>query len=289
MSLEQAAIASNRFGLGARPGDLRAIAGDPRGWLLAQLEPEPAPPAPLAALPATAQASAEFTTWLGTIGLFKNGAPSGLYRDADNKPGAMTGQKLGVEQSYIQYFGPAYATGVEARFQVATSSERPFFERLSQFWANHFTISAAKPEIIALAPLFERDVVRPHVCGRFEDMLLASCRHPGMLIYLDNQFSIGPGSPLAHHPEYLPPYLRERMKGLNENLGREILELHTLGVRSGYSQADVTNFANVITGWSWIDPGEPVHGGEFVFIQRLHEPGERTVLGKVYPDTGAWQ
>ena len=270
MSLEQAAIAANRFGLGARPGEIKSIAGDPRGWLLAQLQPEPATPAQLAALPSTAQAAGEFTTWLTSINLFKDGAPTGLYRDpvrAASITGTETGpragsamssgagaQPLGVEQSYIRYFAPGFEEAVEARFTVATTTDRPFFERLSRFWANHFTISAAKPEIIALAPIFERDVVRPNVCGRFEDMLLASCRHPGMLIYLDNYLSIGPDSPLARHPEFLPPYLRERMKGLNENLGREILELHTLGVRSGYTQADVTTLAKIITGWSVYGP-----------------------------------
>lgn len=289
MSLEQAAIAANRFGLGARPGELKAIAGDPRGWLLAQLQPESAPPASLAALPDTAQAAGEFANWLGEIGLFKGGAPADLYRDAD-KPGSMSGRKLGVEQSYVKYFWPGYTAGVEARFAVATASERPFFERLSRFWANHLTISAAKPEIIALAPLFERDVVRPHVCGAFEDMLLASCRHPGMLIYLDNQFSIGPNSPLAHHPEVLPPYLRQRMKGLNENLGREILELHTLGVRSGYSQADVTTLAKIITGWSVYGPRDrPADGRLFHYIDFAHEPGPQTLLGRTYAARGEAQ
>lgn len=312
MSLDAAAIAANRFGLGARPGELAAISGDPRGWLLAQLTPEDAPPAPLSVLPTTAVAAGQFTLWLKSIGLLgPNGAPTGLY-GRDDKPGAaggggmggaspsgasmsgtaMTGaadgaQKLGVEQSYIKYFAPAYEAAVEARHQVATTTERPFFERLTRFWANHFTVSAAKPEIIALAPVFERDVVRPHVCGRFDDMLLASCRHPGMLIYLDNYLSIGPDSPLAHHPEFLPPYLRERMKGLNENLGREILELHTLGVRSGYSQADVTTLAKIITGWSIRRPGTVEADGQvFRYIDFAHEPGSQTLLGVTYEARG---
>ena len=291
MSLDQAAIAANRFGLGARPGDLKTIAGDPRGWLLAQLTPEQAPPAPLAALPATAAASGEFLTWLASLGL-AGGAAAKAYGSAMT-PGAMGtagAQPLGVEQSYIKYFGPGYAAGVEARFAVATTSERPFFERLSRFWANHFTVSAAKPDIIALAPLFERDAVRPHVCGRFEDMLLASCRHPGMLIYLDNYLSIGPNSPLAHHPEYLPAYLRERMKGLNENLGREVLELHTLGVRGGYSQADVTSLARILTGWSVRGPRDLRPDGEvFRYVGFAHELGAQNLLATTYADDGEGQ
>jgi uncharacterized protein (DUF1800 family) len=298
MSLDQAAIAANRFGLGARPGELKAIAGDPRGWLIAQLKPEEALPAPLKTLPTTADAEGAFIKWLTSIGLFGDRAAlARLYQNAD-KPAGMAaaqmagegGRPLGIEQSYVSYFGPGYAAAVEARFATAATSERPFFERLTRFWANHFTVSAAKPEIIALAPVFERDVIRPNVCGRFEDMLLASCRHPGMLIYLDNYLSIGPDSPLAHHPEYLPAYLRERMKGLNENLGREILELHTLGVRSGYSQADVTSLARIITGWSVRRPGEaPADGDMFRYNDFAHEPGPHTLLGKTYAAEGEEQ
>ncbi len=298
MSLELAAIAANRFGLGARPGDLAAIAGDPRGWLLAQLRPETGLPATLRALPSTAQAAGEFTRWLTSIGLTgkagKAGEAVALSRDA-RKPDAMAvttdgGQPLSVEKSYVRYFWPAYAAGVEARFQTGVASERPFFERLSRFWANHFTVSAAKADIIALTPLFERDVVRAHVCGRFEDMLLASCHHPAMLIYLDNYLSIGPRSFLAGHPGFLPPYLRERMKGLNENLGREILELHTLGVRSGYTQADVTTLSKIITGWSVHGPRDMPPGGPvFHFINAAHEPGAQTLLGRIYEAQGEEQ
>lgn len=301
MSLEEAAVATNRFGLGARPGEMKLVAADPRGWLKQQLTPEKSLPAPMAQLPTTVAASGEFVKWLVGLGLAgKQGANVAKLYQNGGRPADMTGggqmgatgaaggaQPLSVEQSYIKYFGPGYADGVEARFLTATTSERPFFERLSRFWANHFTISAAKPEIIALAPIFERDVVRPHVCGRFEDMLLASCRHPGMLQYLDNYLSIGPNSPLAHHPEYLPAYLRERMKGLNENLGRELLELHTLGVRSGYTQTDVTTLAKIITGWSIYGPNQaPASGDMFHYIDFAHEPGPQTLLGKTYPAEG---
>jgi uncharacterized protein (DUF1800 family) len=121
-------------------------------------------------------------------------------------------------------------------------------------------------------------------------MLLASCRHPAMLIYLDNYLSIGPNSFLAGHPEYLPAYLRERMRGLNENLGREILELHTLGVRSGYTQADVTSLAKIITGWSiYGQRDRPANGDTFHFIRPAHEPRSQTLLGKTYDADGEAQ
>jgi uncharacterized protein (DUF1800 family) len=294
MSLETAAIAANRFGLGARPGELKAIAGDPRGWLKAQLTPETAPPPTLAALPSTAEASGAFGKWILTLGITPGADRQELmklYGDA-TKPAAPSGseQKLSVEQSYIKTFGPGYEAAVGARFRQAATTERPFHERLVRFWSNHFTVSAAKPEIIALAPVFERDVVRPRVCGKFEDMLLASCRHPGMLEYLDNHISIGPNSPLAHNPQYLPAFLRERMKGLNENLGREILELHTLGVRSGYSQADVTNLAKIITGWMLLRPGDqPTNNDRFRYVDFAHEPGPQTLLAKTYAQHGEGQ
>ena len=115
--------------------------------------------------------------------------------------------------------------------------------------------------------------------GRFADMLLAVEGHPAMLFYLDNIELLGPNSVAGIN----------RDRGLNENLAREILELHTLGVRTGYSQADVTSFANVLTGWTWIALGEPNRGGEFIFVKRFHEPGEQVVMGQRYPDTGVEQ
>src|SRR5262249_9642499 len=124
---------------------------------------------------------------------------------------------------------------------------------------------------------YEREAIRPHVLGRFSDMLLAAEGHPAMLLYLDNAQSIGPNSIAGIN----------RDKGLNENLAREILELHTLGVRTVYTQDDVTNFAKVLTGWTIRQTvSDPDHGGEFVYIKRAHEPGPQTVIGKAYEDAG---
>jgi uncharacterized protein (DUF1800 family) len=120
---------------------------------------------------------------------------------------------------------------------------------------------------------------------------MASTQHPAMLIYLDNWSSVGPHSFIAGHPQYLPPYLRKRMSGLNENLAREILELHTLGVRSGYTQTDVTSFAKIITGWS-VRParqGPSPDGKLFRFLAVNHEPGPQTLLGVSYPQDGVEQ
>jgi uncharacterized protein (DUF1800 family) len=165
----------------------------------------------------------------------------------------------------------------QARFDEAANAKFGFVERLVWFWSNHFCVSADK--IVAMAGPYEREAIRPHVLGHFADMLQAVEGHPAMLFYLDNVQSMGPDSVAGIN----------RDKGLNENLARETLELHTLGVRTGYTQTDVTNFAKVLTGWTWIQPAEPVHGGEFAFVERMHERSDQTVLGKRYPDTGVGQ
>jgi len=159
-------------------------------------------------------------------------------------------------------------------------------ERLTHFWTNHFAVSIDKNVVLGLAGSLEREAIRPNVLGRFSDMVLAVERHPAMLLYLDNHLSVGPHSKAAR---LLERRQGNRRAGINENLAREILELHTLGVGGGYTQADVTTFAEVITGWSIggeagrFPRGEP---GEFMFRPELHEPGTKVLLGKRYPDTG---
>src|SRR5450432_3362391 len=254
------AIAANRFGLGARPGDLPAIGTDGRDWLRTQLKGAP---------PALSGAQLRPSSEILAQGLR-------LRRELEEakKSGAVQNQDL---EKVGQYLKPIYTTEVIARFQQATVTERPFVERLTQFWANHFAVSIDKQFLAGLAGGFEREAIRPHVLGRFGDMLLAVESHPAMLLYLDNARSIGPNSPAG----------RAGGKGLNENLAREILELHTLGVRTVYSQADVTRFADVITGWSIVPPRADLpHAGEFTFNARMHEPASAQVIDKTYPNTG---
>ena len=164
-----------------------------------------------------------------------------------------------------------------ARIQAMATADQPFRERLVAFWSNHFTVSVRRSEVTGLVGAFEREAIRPHVTGHFEDMLLAAIRHPAMLLYLDNAQSIGPHSQVG---------LRSR-RGLNENLAREILELRTLGVEGGYNQDDVRAFAAILTGWSVLGPRD-VDGGTngFVFRPATHEPGEKTLLGVRYPEGG---
>ena len=168
-----------------------------------------------------------------------------------------------------------------ARLQRATLAECGFVERLVVFWSNHFCISANKGGLARMwAGSFEREAIRPHVLGRFGDMLKAVEQHPAMLFFLDNQQSLGPDSRAGQN----------RKRGLNENLAREIMELHTLGVGGGYTQDDVTSLARIITGWTFAGRqaqlGPP---GNFVFNANSHQPGPQTVMGKVYQDNGIAQ
>ena len=166
--------------------------------------------------------------------------------------------------------GALFKGEADALVAHALATAAPFRERLAWFWANHFTVSLRQGRTAAVAGDFFRNAIRPHVTGRFGDMLLAVMRHPAMLMYLDNVGSAGPGS----------PYGLRSGKGLNENLARECLELHTLGPASGYTQADVTNFARILTGWS-IGRGEEEPG--FRFRPGLHEPGQVALMGRAFP------
>lgn len=168
-----------------------------------------------------------------------------------------------------------------ARLQRAVLADCGFTERLVAFWSNHFCISAGKGELARMwAGAFEREAIRPHVFGRFADMLKAVEQHPAMLFFLDNQQSLGPNSRAGQN----------RKRGLNENLAREIMELHTLGVGGGYTQEDVTSLARIITGWTFAGrEGRLGPPGTFVFNANAHEPGPQTLLGKVYEANGIAQ
>lgn len=272
--LEMAAVAANRFGLGARPDELRAVAGDPRGWLIAQLDRDVDIPAPIAELPPTGSDLIAFAAFVRN---------------------AREGQRSGLRQ--VPSLRTRYHQAVDARMRVAVETDLPFRERLVRFWSNHFVVSGAKPSARAMPPSFETDVARRHVCGTFREMLHASSKHPAMLFYLDNFISIGPNSDWGRNPDRAPdlgPVLG-RPSGLNENLAREILELHTVGVDGPYGQEDVTAFARALTGW-----GASLGGARgdlsraasrtaqqaFRFNPAAHEPGAETVMGVRYGQTG---
>src|SRR5262245_5745788 len=258
-SKAQAALALHRFGTGPRAGSVAAIASDPRGALLAELDradagrianPE------LLTSGAAARAAfafqqaqrvarqAERTT--------QQAAPETKPAEQPDAPPAPAAPRPNPGPGVPQQL---YLAEAKARVDAALGAEIGFAERLAWFWSNHFCVSADKFNVRPICGAYEREAIRAHMLGRFGDMLLAVESHPAMLIYLDNARSIGPDSIAG---------VRQK-RGLNENLAREILELHTLGVRSVYTQDDVTRFANVITGWTVIQRRDTERAGEFVF------------------------
>jgi uncharacterized protein (DUF1800 family) len=282
-----AAIAANRFGLGARPGELASVEKDPQGWLRQQLKGSP-PELKGEGLKSSAE------TLTQAMELRKEAAAEKREQKKDDDDEKA---KIAKALKLPSIYRPVYVDETVARFSQAISTDRPFLERLTQFWTNHFAVSIDKVVVLGLAGAMEREAIRPHVTGNFTDLLLAVEKHPAMLLYLDNQTSIGPHSKAA---SFVGRRGNGRKVGINENLAREILELHTLGVDGGYTQADVTTFAQAISGWSiggqekgnarfarlGMDSGKP---GEFFFREAFHEPGTRRLLGRVYDDDGVRQ
>lgn len=237
--MSAAHLALIRFGFGPKPGE--ALPADPARWLAAQLQADPRPApggAPLAALPDAFRLIQERRAML---------SPATRRAVADL-----------INNELV-----AWCSGC-----LATTT--PLIERLVTFWTNHLVIARRGSVIAGVgAGHYVREAIRPHVLGRFEDMLLAAVRHPAMQQFLTNLDSVGPNSQAG----------RGRNRGLNENLAREILELHTVTPASGYTQADVTEFAKVLTGW-----GVASGWTGFEFRPAAHEPGEKTVMGQRIPE-----
>jgi uncharacterized protein (DUF1800 family) len=275
MAGQMTAIALNRFGIGARPSDTPPA--DVRDWLLDQITVARATPTGLATF---ADAVAVYEPFLITRQVKKFTGRTPEYE-----------LRYRADRRAIRHH---YTNAVDARMQAALLTDVPLIERLVWFWANHFAVSADRPELVALVGAFETDAIRPHVLGRFGDMLAAVTRHPAMLMFLDQSASIGPNSRAG-----LRAAKRAKLRGLNENLAREILELHTLGVRSGYSQDDVRALASALTGWTLTGIGavdasgvaQPtaVPAGSFEFRPDRHEPGAVNVLGRRYDQEGEEQ
>lgn len=278
-------FAESRFGLGPR-GDGATVGGDPRGWAEGQIalfHPR------LAGLPSRAAIATELGDYYDVRRAARMDARDSAPAAAMMNPAAMPRPGADPEVKAARRIArDSYAGLVAMRLDSALTTSTPFLERLVHFWANHFAVSAQKITTVGFAGLLEMEAIRSHVAGRFADMLLAVERHPAMLFYLDQAQSIGPNSPLG-----VRAAARGNNRGLNENLAREILELHTLGVRTGYAQTDVTEFARALTGWTVAGvgrgPGASVadgNPGEFAFAAALHEPGARTILGQRYAEGG---
>jgi uncharacterized protein (DUF1800 family) len=327
---QAALVALNRFGLGARggaSGDLLNAASDPRGFVKSELsrpngallempglqstpalaqavfayqdevrrareiakeaakDKDSAPPAEGAA-PERRRLS------LDKVASSIAGGPEMKRAEGDsrtmmapaeaNQPNpAMQPNAAKPPQPPLNVIQKTFRAEALARLQRAVQADCGITERLVAFWSNHFCISASKGELARMwAGSFEREAIRPHVLGRFADMLKAVEQHPAMLFFLDNQQSLGPDSRAGLN----------RKRGLNENLAREIMELHTLSVGGGYTQDDVTSLARIITGWTFVGrQGKLGVPGSFVFNANAHQPGPQRLLGKTYEDNGLAQ
>jgi uncharacterized protein (DUF1800 family) len=278
----QPEIAVLRFGLGARPGDLAAAASDPRAWLRAQTR---------------GAAQRAGTTALAPSNEIFAAVLAAREERREERLDAITPEEAKAAGALLrEAYQPHYRAQVLARAQSAAVTAQPFAERLVHFWTNHFAVSADKGAIYGLAGTLENEAIRPHVNGRFVELLTAVEQHPAMIAFLDNQYSVGADSPAARRGAARGVATAadqpRRRFGINENLAREILELHTLGVGGGYRQEDVTSFAQIITGWSIGGGRGRLAGGvpgNFYFRDDLHEPGAKTFLGKRYAQEGLAQ
>jgi len=292
-----AALALSRFALGARDGSLAPIGSDPRGALRQEITGR------ALAMPAAPDLKSSPELMVDLFAFLKERKLERERKNEKATPQNAAGRPMSRRQMITGGQNTAsvspgaaamanrpqlvFLAEVDARFNGTMRDPMIGFpERLAMFWANHFAVAVSKgPGVRVTAGAFEREAIRPHLFGRFEDMLLAVETHPAMLAFLDNAQSIGPDSRAGARSK----------RGLNENLAREIMELHTLGVDGGYSQRDVTSLARIITGWS-IERGQKgPHGvplgqpGTFVFNPNAHEPGTQSLLGVSYPDNGVQQ
>jgi uncharacterized protein (DUF1800 family) len=259
MLSKQTLIATNRFGLGASPADIERAKENPKAWLKAQIESSTAMPSVFSDHPSSADV---------------------LHLSYKNRRIKDEAKKKASNKKKRQRFNQS----LRARLSHQVQTDQPFAERLVRFWSNHFTVSRTRGLIGPAIPAYENEAIRPFIFGRFEEMLLSVTQHPCMLIYLDNISSIGPNSRQGSR----------RGKDLNENLAREILELHTMGAQGDYTQSDVTNFAKILTGWTVArqrknPKNQKVPPGQFLFNLRTHEPGPQELLGKSFKQGGVNQ
>lgn len=262
-------IAYNRFSLGVHSKDKTQVKNYQQ-WLLNQYAHYEAKPSEWSRLLSSADAMKQSMT----------PKMQGMKKDA----------KKAARKVMRKTIKGQYEAAVEARTLSALNTQAPFIERLVHFWANHFAISIQKQSVKALAGSYELEAIRQHVLGNFKDMLFAVEQHPAMLLFLDQTNSMGPNSAAAARRNKRKP---NKKSGLNENLAREILELHTLGVRTGYTQQDVTEFAKALTGWSTAKQRSKTSyiAGKngFAYRSNIHEPGSRSILNKTYTQTGQAQ
>ncbi|XQW86840.1 DUF1800 domain-containing protein [Thalassotalea piscium] len=253
-----AIIALNRFGYGAKAGELNQAVKNPKQWIIQQLQPI----------------------------AFDNRFPHSNDIFLDHEKFKKAKKRLKQQKNTNQAKNPVLKNMARKNMNLmsadtlnkAISSSNSVSWRLLDFFSNHFSVTANGPLMTGLSATLEREAIAPNLLGKFEDLLLAVEQHPAMLIYLNNERSFGPNAKIS----------KKKNKGLNENLAREILELHTLGVNSGYTQSDVIELAKGISGWSVFNPSKERSVG-FTFRSNGHEPGTRKLLGISYPAGGIAQ
>ncbi|MDG2473321.1 MAG: DUF1800 domain-containing protein [Pseudomonadales bacterium] len=282
---QHAVIAVNRFGLGARPRDLVKAAKDPQLWLKNQMFS----PQLNSQLADTKTAFEQFSAHRKIRGQQKKSAKMQVQSMMLEQPTADQSMSMQIMKS-----NKSIASGqtryaklmrqtqknllIDSLWQSVETTE-PFSMRLLDFFSNHFSVSSSTALLKVVAPLLEREAIAPHLFGHFEDMLIAVMKHPAMLMYLDNARSTGPNSRAGRY---------NKKRGINENLAREIFELHTLGVDGGYHIGDIQELAKALTGWSVSYPADQLQEG-FIFREKLHEPGTRIILAKRYRHEGQRQ
>ena len=268
---QETVIAANRFGMGAKPGELKHIGSDYQDWLLTQLDGEDL---------ITKNLNLLSSKEAYKLSLLRNN----IMPTMENNSEGMSEQ---LEFKIADETRPIYEQFVKARSEGIIISKKSFRERLVQFWSNHFAVSADAAKYLALMPTLEYEAIRPNITGFFADLLIAVEQHPAMLVYLDNHLSIGPNSTLASLAKK-----NDRNLGINENLAREVLELHTLGVNGGYTLNDIQSLANIISGWSIgeitrlsrnYSPSGQL--GEFYFHSIAHQPGTVSYTHLTLPTT----
>ncbi len=268
---ERAHHALKRLAYGPRPQDVQDIQrlGAARwleGFLQAQLQPQPLPPA-------LEQRLAGLATWQesqGELGeRFRRAQQLQREAKAAGPAASAADSGPGARRELVR---PVLLEAQSQRLWRALESPAQLQERLVEFWFNHFNVYAGKNAVSVYAGAYEREAIRPHLLGRFRDMLGATAKHPAMLIYLDNHLSVAPG--------FQPRRANARSQGLNENYARELMELHTLGVDGGYTQADVTELARMLTGWTLDPRGLGRSRDLFAFDPRRHDHGEKQWLGR---------
>ena len=303
----RAAIAVTRFGLGAKPGEIAQARSDPQGFLRSQIRHSGADQ-PLGQAATSPQRMAEFREYrrdrkearVEKAAGLRVAAPAGGVPADANPAMADAARPRAEARDPVKVVGNMLRQDIgsdfTARTQLGAATDAAFRERWALFWANHFTVSATKAITGTIVGPFEEEAIRPNVFGRFEDLLGAAESHPAMLTYLDQIQSIGPDSQMAQFSRrggargvgaQLQPAVQRNL-GLNENLAREIMELHTVGVNGGYTQGDVTEFARAMTGLSIGGERDGAYGVA-VFRAQAHEPGDRTVMGVRYDQRGKAQ